>query len=150
MIRKILVFLLVVLVIIQFFHPARNVSTADQPNALAKAYPIPASVDTILQKACYDCHSNNSRYPWYFHVQPSAWFLANHIKDGKRHFNFDEFMSYPKDRKDHKLEEFEEMIEHDEMPLSSYKWMHADARLTEAEKSVLLAWVKQLRIQVKG
>ena len=150
MIRKILLFLLVVLVIIQFFHPAKNISAGDQPNALTKAYPIPESVDTILRKACYDCHSNNTVYPWYSRVQPSAWFLANHIKNGKRHFNFDEFMTYPKDRQDHKLEEFEEMIEHDEMPLSTYKWMHTDARLTEQEKNVLLTWVKQLRAQVKG
>lgn len=138
-----------VLVIIQFFRPAKNISTANQPNALTKAYPIPEGVDTIMQKACYDCHSNNSEYPWYFHVQPSAWFLSNHIQNGRRHMNFDEFMTYPKDRQDHKLEELIDMVSHDDMPLSSYKWMHPGARLNEDQKAVIVAWAKQLRAQIK-
>lgn len=149
MIRKILLFLLAVLIIIQFFHPEKNLSAVEQPNALAKRYPVPASVDTIMKKACYDCHTNNSRYPWYFKVQPSAWFLANHISDGKRHLNFDEFMTYTKEKQDHKLEDLIDMVEHDEMPLSSYKWMHADARLDEQQKSTIAAWAKQLRKTIK-
>jgi hypothetical protein len=148
MIRKILVFLLVVLIIIQFFRPAKNISTAAQPNALSAVYPIPENVDTIMKYACYDCHTNNSRYPWYFKVQPSAWFLANHIKDGKRHFNFDEFMTYSKEKQDDKLKDLVEMVDDDDMPLSSYTWMHADARLTQEEKAAITTWAKQLRAKI--
>jgi hypothetical protein len=145
MIRKILILLLVALILIQFFRPAKNVSIGEQPNALAKKYPIPAHVDTILRKACYDCHSNNSKYPWYFNVQPSAWFVANHIKNGKTHFNFDEFLTYKKEKKDHKLEELGDEVEHDEMPLSSYTLMHAEARLSQQQKDTIIAWAKELR-----
>jgi hypothetical protein len=149
MIRKVLVFLLVVLLIIQFFRPAKNISPADQPNALAKVYPIPADVDTVLQNACYNCHSNNSKYPWYFNIQPSAWFLANHIKDGRRHLNFDEFMAYSKEKQDDKLKDLPDMVEHEEMPLPSYTWIHRDARLNEHQKAIVSAWAKQLRAQIK-
>lgn len=148
MIRKILVFLLVVLIIIQFFRPAKNISIAAQPNALSAVYPIPENVDTIMKYACYDCHTNNSRYPWYFKVQPSAWFLANHIKDGKRHFNFDEFMTYSKEKQDDKLKDLVEMVDDDDMPLSSYTWMHADARLTREQKAAITTWAKQLRAKI--
>ncbi|MBA4168677.1 MAG: heme-binding domain-containing protein [Chitinophagaceae bacterium] len=148
MIRKILVFLLVVLLIIQFFRPAKNVSISAQPNALAKVYPVPENVDTIMTHACYDCHTNNSRYPWYFNVQPSAWFLANHIRDGKRHLNFDEFMTYPKDKQDDKLKDLIDMVDADDMPLSSYTWMHADARLNKEQKAAITAWAKDLRKKI--
>ncbi len=148
MLRKILVFLLIVLIIIQFIHPEKNINTGPQPNALAKAYPVPAEVDTILKHACYDCHSNNTSYPWYSNVQPSAWFLAKHVKDGKRHFNFDEFMSYTKERQDHKLKEFVEMVEEGDMPLSSYTWLHEDARLTPEQRKMLSDWAKELKTKI--
>lgn len=150
MVRKILVFLLVVLIILQFFRPAKNIHPGDQPNALAKAYPIPAGVDSIMQTACYDCHSNNSRYPWYFSVQPSAWYLANHIRDGKRHLNFDEFLTYSKEKQDDKLKDMAEMVRDGDMPMSSYTWMHADARLTAEQRMVLQVWATSLRKQISS
>jgi hypothetical protein len=149
MIRKILTLMLVALIIIQFFRPEKNISTADQPNALAKVYPIPEDADTVMKKACYDCHSNNSHYPWYFSVQPSAWFLAGHIKNGKRHLNFDEFMTYSKEKQDDKLKDLIDMVNEDDMPLSSYTWIHTDAKLDQEQKKAITTWAKQLREQIK-
>jgi hypothetical protein len=86
--------LLAILVIIQFFHPAKNQSTEVLPTDIAKVYVAPApDVDVILKKACNDCHSNNTVYPWYNNVQPVAWWLNNHIENGKRHLNFSDFGS---------------------------------------------------------
>ena len=149
MIKKILTLLLVSLIIIQFFRPSKNRSLAAQPHALGNKYCIPAEVDSILRKTCYNCHSNNSQYPWYFNVQPSAWFLANHIRDGKSELNFDEFLTYDLKKQDHKLEELIEEVEHEEMPLKSYTIIHADAKLNEAQKAALIGWAKELRTNLK-
>src|SRR5580765_4413932 len=91
--KKIILGLLVVLIIIQFFHPAKNVSTTPSPYNIATVYNVPSAVNTILSKACNDCHSNNTRYPWYNNIQPVAWWLNNHIVDGKKELNFDEYIN---------------------------------------------------------
>src|SRR5215510_6161257 len=91
MFKRILLVLLVILIIIQFIHPARNISKSEQPNNIASTYQVPDSVKRILDKACMDCHSNNTRYLWYFKIQPVDWWLTNHINEGKRELNFDEF-----------------------------------------------------------
>ena len=88
MFKKILLIILVILIIIQFIHPARNRSTGDQPNNISKAYLVVPDVKAILAKACLDCHSNNTRYRWYFKIQPLDWWLTSHINDGKGELNF--------------------------------------------------------------
>ena len=91
MLKKILLFLLVVLVAIQFFHPKKNKATGDQPNYIGKVYPVPDDVKSILEKACNDCHSNNTRYPWYCNFEPIDWWTDNHVRNGIRHLNLDDF-----------------------------------------------------------
>jgi hypothetical protein len=148
MIRKILLLLLVALVIIQFFRPEKNQSTADAPNDISKHYPVPAEVNAILKKACTDCHSNNTEYPWYNNIQPIAWWLADHVKEGKKELNFSEFASYSPKKQHHKLEEVTETVKEGEMPLNSYTWTHKDAILTDAEKRVLADWADKLRKEI--
>jgi hypothetical protein len=80
---------LIALIVIQFFHPKENSSAGDQPNALAKRHAIPEDVQVILKKACDDCHTNNTVYPWYSKIQPVDWWLNDHIVEGKQHFNLD-------------------------------------------------------------
>jgi hypothetical protein len=140
MIKKILIVLLCALIAIQFIHPSSNKSGGDQPNSITKVYVIPPDVESILKKACYDCHSNNTSYPWYSNIQPVDWWLDKHIKDGKRHLNFDEFTNRKKSYQYHKMEETIEMVREGEMPLDSYLWIHNDAKLTDAEKSRLTDW----------
>ena len=84
MFRKIMLVLLAVLVIIQFIHPKKNKAEGVQPNYIGNTFAIPADVKTILAKACYDCHSNNTRYPWYANLQPLHWWLEKHIKKGNQ------------------------------------------------------------------
>src|SRR5688572_12600667 len=134
MLKKILIFLLIAFIIIQFFHPAKNKASGAQPNYIGNAYAIPADVKHILSKACNDCHSNNTRYPWYAKVQPLHWWLDGHIRDGKKHLNYDEFTHKSLRYQYHKMEETVEMVKDDMMPIKSYKWTHHDARLTADEK----------------
>ncbi|HEX7366015.1 MAG TPA: heme-binding domain-containing protein [Pelobium sp.] len=145
MVKKVLIAVAVVLLVIQFFHPQKNISQGLQPNAISTKYTVPDSVNQLLSVACKDCHSNNTRYPWYEKIQPVSWWLASHVNDGKKHFNLDEFTAYTLKRQDHKLEELIESQEDHWMPLSSYTFLHADARLSDKQRKMLIDWANETR-----
>src|SRR4051812_6460773 len=96
MIRRILLLLLAVLVIIQFFQPEKNENNdmTGQSNDISSAMLVPDTVQAMLERSCYDCHSNNTKYPWYAEVQPVGWWLSHHVNEGKKELNFDEFATY--------------------------------------------------------
>jgi hypothetical protein len=143
-------FLLGALIIIQFFRPKKNKQEGEAINHISKVYAIPDEVNTILKKACYDCHSNNTRYPWYANIQPVAWWHADHIKDGKKELNFSEFASYNQRRQYRKMEEVIDEVKEGGMPLNSYTWIHKDARLTDDEKNKLIGWADSIRDTLKA
>lgn len=143
--KKIALGLLIVLVLLQFIPRTVNKDERTLPADITKNYPVPGDVQSILKKACYDCHSNNTRYPWYAQVQPFRWFLDGHIKQGKEELNFSEFGTYSKKKQYNKLRSIGESIKEGTMPLNSYRVMHADARLTETEKNALSKWVEDMR-----
>ena len=134
--------LLIALVAIQFFHPTKNIHEGDQPNAISKKFAVTTDVQTILDKACMDCHSNNTRYPWYNNIQPVAWWLDDHVKDGKKELNFDEYITKRPRFQYRRMEQTIDLVKKEEMPLPSYRWMHKDAILTEEEKTKLYDWAK--------
>jgi hypothetical protein len=150
MIKKILLFLLAALVVIQFFHPKKNETKAAQPNYIGMAFPIPTDVKSILAKACDDCHTNNTRYPWYSKIQPVDWWLDKHVQDGKKHLNLDDYTNRNLRYQYHKLEEIAEQVKKGEMPLESYTWMHKDAILSETEKNTLINWADAMRDSMKA
>jgi len=145
--KKIALGFLAILVLIQFFRPAKNISseivTADD---ISKKYAIPENVHQVLIQKCYDCHSNNTIYPWYYNIQPVAWWMAHHVNDGKRHLNFSEFKTYPEKKANHKMEELSEAVNEGWMPLDSYLWMHHEASITATDRDAINAWIKSLPI----
>lgn len=141
-IKKILLGLLLILALMQFVQPARNVSGQVMPNDMAKIVAVPSNVQGILKKTCYDCHSNNTDYPWYTSIQPLHWFMNSHIRSGKAELNFNEFGSYAPRRQQNKLRSIENSLKDGTMPLYSYTLIHRNAILTETEKSVLINWVQ--------
>lgn len=147
--KKLLLVLLIIFLLLQLIPREKNISATASATDIHTAYSVPADVDAILKKACNDCHTDNTRYPWYNNVQPVAWWLAGHVKDGKRHLNFSTFTSMKVAVQDHKLEEIIEQVETKEMPLKSYTWAHADARLTDAERATLVNWAKKLRADLR-
>ena len=149
MLKKILIGLLVIFVIAQAFRPAKN-NSGEKTKDISVSYVVPEDVKAILAKACNDCHSNNTRYPWYAEVQPAAWWLSDHIKDGKRHLNFNEFDGYRIARQYKKLEECIEQVKEGDMPLSSYTIIHKDAILTDSEKQTLFNWCEVIRDSIKA
>jgi Haem-binding domain len=148
--KRILMALLIIFIAIQFIRPAKNRSEGISANDISTKYPVPDSVQAILKVACYDCHSNNTRYPWYAEIQPVAWWLNNHIKDGKRGLNFSEFTSYRIKKQFHRLDDINKLVKKNEMPLSSYTLIHTDAKLTEGQKLAIAAWATSIRDSIKA
>jgi len=138
--KKILLGLLMVLILIQFFQPARNKSSELSSTDIKKTFSIPENVQLVLQISCYDCHSNNTNYPWYSKIQPFGWLLAKHIKNGKAELNFNEFSSYSLRRQISKLTGIGNSVKDGTMPLTSYILIHKNARLSNEDKALLIGW----------
>jgi len=147
--KKILYVLLAALVVIQFIRLSKNSGTASGPNDIQHTVKVAEPVMTILEKSCYDCHSNHTDYPWYTHIQPIGLWLDHLVDEGVHELNFSEFATYKRKRQLHKLDEIVEMIEEHEMPLSSYTLIHTDAKLFESQERVLISWAKSTKLALQ-
>ncbi|MEN9448629.1 MAG: hypothetical protein RJA25_1919 [Bacteroidota bacterium] len=148
--RNILLLVVVFLIAIQFVHFEKNQSTEILPTDITQVTTIPEDVLTILKTSCYDCHSNNTVYPWYDKIQPISFWLKRHVDNGKKHLNFSDFGSYDAARKSKKMREIAEEIEKGDMPLSSYTLIHKEAVLTEAQKTLVINWTKSATFEQKN
>ena len=148
LLRKVLLAVAAILILIQFIHPARNESN-DFTHDISKKFPVPADVQAILKTSCYDCHSNHTDYPWYANVQPVAWWLANHVNEGKEELNFSEFASYRPYRQYGKLDKIAKEIKEGDMPLSSYTLIHRNTIMSEEQKKLVTDWCQTLRDTMK-
>jgi len=146
-IKRILLLLLILLVIAQFFGPEKNEGDLASIDAFLVETNPPEEVKLILKESCYDCHSDVTRYPWYNTITPVNYWLADHIKHGKKHFNMSNWVGNSTKRKDHKFEELIEMVEEETMPLNSYTWTHTEAKLTDAQIKTVIDWAKQVRLK---
>jgi len=147
---KFLIILFIFLIAIQFIRPSKNQSGSLLAGDITHGYNMPQKVSAIFKKACNDCHSNNTIYPWYAQIQPVGWWLSNHIKEGKKELNLSEFGSYNIARQYKKLDEIIKQVKEDEMPLSSYTLIHRNARLTDTEKQILINWCNNIRDTIKS
>ena len=145
-IKKILLFLLIVLVIAQFFGPEKNQGDISSIDDFVSETNLSDKVMLVLKQACFDCHSDFTRYPWYNNITPVNYWLDGHIDHGKGELNFSKWSSYSVKRKDHKLEEVIEMVEKKEMPLPSYTWTHKDAILTDTQIQSVKYWANLVRV----
>lgn len=148
--KRLLLVLLIAFIVIQFFRPEKNIAAGISANDITTKYAVPQNVQQILKTSCYDCHSNNTVYPWYSNIQPVAWWLKDHIDEGKRELNFSEFATYRIGRQYRKLEEINGEVKEDKMPLSSYTIIHKDAKLSNEQKLALATWVTALRDSIKA
>tara|TARA_Y100000588_G_scaffold368268_1_gene435958 strand:+ start:4201 stop:4629 length:429 start_codon:yes stop_codon:yes gene_type:complete len=102
---------------------------------------LPYEVKTILKAKCYDCHSNESHWPWYSYIAPVSWWISDHVHEGRREVNYSKWDTYSEDRKEHKIEEtFDEVLD-GLMPIESYLITHPDAKVTEEEIDVFDMWL---------
>ena len=147
MIKKILYGFIGVLIILQFIRPAKNISAdpAQTPDEIATRYTMTDEVHAILKHSCYDCHSNNTVYPWYFNIQPVGWWMQHHVDEAKRELNFSVFAKYSEKRAKHKFKEIEEDMENGSMPITSYTLLHPDTRLSPDQAKAVAAWAGALK-----
>ncbi|SKB94601.1 Haem-binding domain-containing protein [Soonwooa buanensis] len=142
--KIILATLLFIFIAIQFYQPALNVNKGQvYQTDFAKVYYVPTNVQRILQNACYDCHSNNTKDKWYANIQPMALLMKRHIDDGKAQLNFSEFGSLGSRRQISKVKGIANQIKNDEMPLASYKIMHSNAKLSKKQKKLMVNWMNK-------
>lgn len=144
-IKVIVLILFIGFIGLQFIPKTLNQSSEILPTDLTKTFEVPNDVQNLLKTSCYDCHSNNTEYPWYNRIQPAARFMEGHIADGKKELNFSEFGDYSTRRQKTKLKSIISQIRDDEMPLPSYLYIHWDAKLSEQEKKRLTDWITELR-----
>lgn len=141
-IRKIVIIGFVIFLLMQLYQPDRNTDNGQVlPSHITKLYNVPDSVNIIFAASCYDCHSNNTRYPWYSYIQPARFFMERHIRRGKKELNFSEYGNYSKRRQESKLEGISKQVKSGEMPLSSYTALHKNAKLTPKQKETLIRWI---------
>ncbi|AVR46551.1 hypothetical protein C7S20_15470 [Christiangramia fulva] len=136
---------LVIMLVVQFVPRHPNKSSEIPPTDFTKVNEVPQPVKGKLFESCYDCHSNNTRYPWYNRVQPVAWFLDDHITAGKKELNFSEWANYSDRRKNSKLRSIISQVEDGEMPLDSYTFLHKEAVFSEKEKKEFLDYMRRLK-----
>lgn len=145
-IRKILLFGLIIFLLMQLYQPDRNSDNGQVLSRhISKVYPMPQNVSAIFQESCYDCHSNNTHYPWYSYMQPVRLWMEQHIMDGKKDLNFSEFGNYSKRKQESKFKSMIKQVQSGEMPLDSYTMIHKNAKLSDEKKKVLIGWIKKIQ-----
>ena len=143
--KKIIFGIIAVVLLIQFIRPETNSTDNTSKNDIELSYYIPSQTIKLLKNSCYDCHSNSSKYPWYFKIQPIAWWMSSHTEDAKKELNFNEFGSYSKTRQRNKLKGIASSVSEGSMPLPSYTLLHANAKLSTEQKALIKTWALNLR-----
>lgn len=142
-IKRIFLGFFLIFLIIQVIQPVRNIDYGQVPSSdISKVYKIPKNVQSILRTSCYDCHSNGTDYPAYAYIQPFSYFIENHIKEGKKELNFSEWGLYSQRKQFNKLEAVENQIKQGKMPLSSYLYLHQDAKLSDEKIKEVVDWIE--------
>jgi Haem-binding domain len=142
--RKILWSILIIGLIAQAFQPDRSAPVADPAKHLEHIAQVPGDVSIILAKACYDCHSDTTRYPWYSYITPVNFWQQDHINEGRRKLDFSAWGGYTHERMAKILKKIKHEVSEGDMPLPSYTWMHGDARLGEEERKLLVGFFENL------
>lgn len=143
--KKILLFIIAALVIIQFFRIDKTNPPIDKKTDFLVMKSTPENVATLIKNACYDCHSNETTYPWYTNVQPFAWFVKSHIDEGREELNFSTFGTYDVVKQARKLKKAAREVQEGEMPLSSYTIIHQNAKLTKEQIQTLEAYFTTMK-----
>lgn len=138
-----------VMVVMQFIPAEQTNPEVKSELNLVTSEKVSNEVQSILKRACYDCHSHETIWPWYSHIAPAKWAVSNHVVHGRRELNFSKWQEYDTKKKDHKLEECLEAVKEGWMPESTYLTMHKDAVLTDEEKKTLLNFFEELRKNLK-
>jgi hypothetical protein len=140
--------LVVAFVLLQLTNPART-NPPVVSDLMATNAP-PPSVAALLHAACYDCHSYETKWPWYSRIAPASWLVASDVNEGRHHLNLSDWPATRPDWQVRRLENMSEEIESGEMPPKKYTLIHADARLTDSQRKTLTDWLDAQAEQLKA
>jgi hypothetical protein len=142
--RKVLKWVVVVVALlfvgVQFVPTGMSNSPVDQTRTLEAHVHVTPEVEAILARSCNDCHTQQTRYPWYSKVAPFSWLLASHIKEGRDHLNFSDWASYDAEEQGINLQNICRITKRGAMPINSYLYIHRDAKLSDADVQTLCNW----------
>lgn len=142
--RRILLILLATFAVAQFIRPDTRLPSTDPTRGIIAIAQPDEEVAGLLRAACYDCHSNETQYPWYDRITPVNWWVQHHVNEGREESNLSEWATMSEKHRAHFVDEAAELIESGEMPLSSYTWMHGDARLDQRQRKLLIDFFQSL------
>jgi hypothetical protein len=146
--RLVLLIALLILVAIQFVPVNREAPESDPNQRFLAIVDLDEAHGSVLKNACFDCHSNRSRYPWYAYIAPASFVIQNHINEGRSELNFDEWNTYSLEKKKHKLEEVSESLRENWMPLTGYEKLHQEAQLTAEQREDLAKAIDAIRARL--
>ena len=130
----------IILILMQFVQPLRMNPISDKSRDVSYYMNIPGNVKQILERSCYDCHSNLTRWPWYSNIAPVSWLVANDVDEGRSHMNFSEWGTYNITDQISNLDDIAKQVKKGEMPLGKYLILHSDAKLSDADKDLIIKW----------
>jgi hypothetical protein len=140
LLKRLVLGLLIVVAGMQLFRPDRTNPPVTAAETVQATATVPPDVDAVLKRACYDCHSSETRWPWYSAVAPMAWGVARHVTEGRAEMNFSAWGSYPSRKRVALLEKMCDEVREGRMPLKQYLWLHRDATLSEADWKSVCDW----------
>jgi len=142
--KKIFFILIVIMILIQFYPMEKPAVTTDNPNDLIATNSVPENISVMLKNACYDCHSNESTFPWYASVAPVKWMLYDHISEAREDLNFSNWNTLETDDKADILDDISSIVLEGEMPIKGYTILHSEANLSEADREAIATWADDM------
>ena len=140
LLKRIVLGLVVIVAGLQLFRPERTNPPVNPAQAVQAAAVVPPEIDAILRRSCYDCHSSETRWPWYSAVAPMAFGVVEHVTEGRAELNFSEWGAYAPKKRTGLLEKMCEEVREGKMPLKQYLWLHRAATLSEADWKSVCDW----------
>jgi Haem-binding domain len=140
----------ILFVSVQFVRPNKTNPPVVQAQTIEAHVRVTPEVAGIFERACKDCHSNETVWPWYAQVAPVSWFVTDHVKHGRRHLNFSRWPANDREHADFLLGAMCMTAERGQMPLSSYTRLHHSAKLSPLDVHTLCAWSQAERRRMKG
>jgi hypothetical protein len=137
---RIVIGLVGIFVVAQFFRPELSNPPSDPSLSVRNYKGIPPEVVSKMQSVCFDCHSNETRWPWYSHITPVNYLIMHDVNNGRRRVNFSEWNNYSPGKMKSILDNIYDQVYNHEMPLPKYRWMHPEAQLTAAEVKMICDW----------
>jgi hypothetical protein len=136
--------------VIQLARPARTNPPTYEARTLSATAHVTPEAKAVLERACRDCHSHETRWPWYSNIAPVSWFVIDHVNSGRRHFNYSDWAQYDEDKKQRILKDICDLTRKKDMPIPSYLWMHGDAHVSEGDTAALCAWTDTARQELRA